>query len=252
MIDREVFFDMVRDDPFPGTLTQQQVNGLNGILDSFEADYNWPDLRWFANCLAQSKWESSSTMWPVEEYGKGGTADYARPDPVTGFGYWGRGLIQLTHAENYQKADSLMGWTKADGTSCYWNPDLQLRIEWSAPTMFRGMAEGWFRSSGGTPNTLDKYFNDLVDDPYGAREIVNGDKAKVPSWTSGVSIGNYIAGDHRSFLKALQAAFRDRPAPSPRPPKPAPPVQTTSTFLLTITGPGPYTIRVDPLGEEAL
>lgn len=207
MIDREAFYDAVRKSPFPGTLTQQQVAGMNGILDSFEADYNWPDLRWLANMLAQSKWETSSTMWPVAEYGMGGNADYAKPDPTTGKSYYGRGLLQLTWASNYQKADKKMGWTKEAGTSCYWDPDLQLQIEWSAPTAFRGMEEGWFRYSGGTPNTLAKYFNDTRNDPFEAREIVNGDKNKVPSWASGASVGDLIVADHKAFLVALELSF---------------------------------------------
>jgi putative chitinase len=207
MIDREAFFDAVRKSPFPGSLTQQQVDGMNGILDAFEAYYNWPDLRWLANMLAQSKWETSSTMWPVEEYGKGGSADYAKIVPETGYGYWGRGLLQLTWDSNYKKADSEMGWTKEEGTSCYWNPDLQLKIEWSAPTAFRGMSEGWFRSSGGTPNTLAKYFNDTRDDPFEAREIVNGDKNKQPSWASGATVGDLIVADHKAFLVALELSW---------------------------------------------
>jgi putative chitinase len=212
MIDRGIFFAEVRKNPFPGSLTQQQVDGMNGILDSFEADYQWPDLRWLANMLAQSKWETSSTMWPVEEYGKGGDADYAQPDPTTKQCYWGRGLLQLTWASNYQKADSKMGWTKEEGTSCYWNPDLQLKIEWSAPTAFRGMEEGWFRSSGGTPNNLAKYFNQDRDDPFEAREIVNGDKNKVPSWSSGAPVGQLITADHKAFLAALEKS-QVQPAP---------------------------------------
>jgi putative chitinase len=209
--DRKKFFDAVRPNPFPGALTQQQVDGMNGIIDAYERDCMWPDLRWFANMLAQTKWETSSTMWPVEEYGKGGNADYAKIVKETGYGYWGRGLLQLTWADNYKKADAECGWTKEAGTSCYWNPPLQLKIEWSAPTAFRGMSEGWFRSSGGTPNTLSKYFNDSVDDPFNAREIVNGDKNKVPSWASGAKVGDLIAADHRSFLAALQASLITEP-----------------------------------------
>jgi hypothetical protein len=128
-----------------------------------------------------------------------------------------------------------MGWTKEAGTSCYWNPDLQLRIEWSAPTMFRGMSEGWFRASGGTPNTLAKYFNDTRDDPFEAREIVNGDKNKVPSWTSGASIGQYIAEDHRSFLKALQAASTARPSP---------PIPEERVVFVTVAAPSDVRVEV--------
>jgi putative chitinase len=222
VINRDTFFDMVRANPFPGSLTQQQVDGLNAILDhwedTYEGSYETSDLRWLANLLAQTKWETSSTMAAIAEYGKGGSADYAKPDPTTGQCFYGRGLIQLTWASNYQRADKEMGWTKEAGTSCYWKADLQLQLDHAVPTAFRGMYEGWFRTSGGTPNNCAKYFNQNRDDPYEAREIVNGDKTKVPSWSGGVSIGNYIAGDHRSFLAALRAAYvPDDVVPEPEP-----------------------------------
>lgn len=204
MIDRQIFFDMVRNSPFPGALLQQQVDGMNGILDYHEQVFRWSDMRWLANLFAQTKWETSSTMQPVEEYGKGGSADYAKIDPQTGQGYWGRGLLQLTWRTNYARADKEMGWVGSD--RCEWNADLQLRIEWSAPTAFLGMQDGWFRSSGGTPNTLAKYFNDGRDDPFEAREIVNGDKNKQPSWAAGATVGELIVADHKAFLVALNAA----------------------------------------------
>lgn len=206
IFERDVFFDSIRGTAFNGSLSQEQVDGMNGILDVFERDFRWDDLRWLANMMAQSKWETSSTMQPVEEYGKGSGADYADIVPETGEGYWGRGLLQLTWDSNYQKADDKMGWTKEAGTSCYWNPDLQLTIGHSAATAFRGMEEGWFRSSGGTPNNLAKYFNDEVDDPYNSREIVNGDKSYQKDWAGGETVGNLIKADHYDFLAALEAA----------------------------------------------
>jgi putative chitinase len=77
--------------------------------------------------------------------------------------------------------------------------------------MFRGMTEGWFRSG----ETLDRYFNTDTDDPYGAREIINGDKSKVPSWSGGVPIGNLIAGYHDDFLEALTASWVEGPVSAP-------------------------------------
>ena len=241
MIDRGVFFDKVRANPFPGSLTQQQVDGMNAILDFYEAQFTWDDLRWLAYLFATAKWETSSTMWPIEEYGKGGSADYAKIDPQTGQGYWGRGLVQLTWRENYARADIEMGWSGA--SSCEYHADLQLKIEWAAPTAFLGMSEGWFRTSGGTPNTLGKYFNATTDDAYNAREIINGDKSKVPSWSGGVNIGNYIAGDHRAFLAALKAAFREEPVP---PPEPSQPVVT-----ITIEAPAEIEVNVVRIAPDA-
>ena len=69
------------------------------------------------------------------------------------------------------------------------------------------MAEGWFRGDEYGRQNLERYFNEDTDDPYKAREIINGDKSKVPTWSGGVSIGNLIKQYHVSFLAALEAAL---------------------------------------------
>jgi hypothetical protein len=142
-------------------------------------------------------------MWPIEEYGKGAGQPYGVPDPETGQTYYGRGLLQCTWRENYERADGELGLKGAD--SCVKYADNQLEPTISARTGYQGMVEGWFRP----PNTLGKYFNDEDDDPFGSREIVNGDKNIVPSWSNGVSIGNLIAGYHRDFLAALEASAKE-------------------------------------------
>jgi hypothetical protein len=65
---------------------------------------------------------------------------------------------------------------------------------------------------------MAKYFNATTDDPYTAREAVNGDKSKVPPWSKGVSIGNLIKGYHYDFLAALRAAAELGEPPPPPPP----------------------------------
>lgn len=206
MINRGVFFDAVRTNPFPGSLSQEQVSGMNYILDVWEASFTGQDLRHLAYPLATTMWETSSEMQPIEEYGKGEGMDYGKPDPTTGQTYYGRGYVQLTWRSNYQRADQELAMH--DDDSCEWHAENALKPEVAAAILFAGMFEGWFRkSSDGKPQTLDRYFNDTTDDPYGAREIINGDKSKVPSWSSGVSIGNMIAGYHRAFLVALELAY---------------------------------------------
>ena len=97
-----------------------------------------------------------------------------------------------------------MGWTGDDSTE--WNADLQLRPEWAAPTMFRGMIEGAFRSDSKGPHNLARYFNATTDDPEGARRIINGDPGTVPDWSGGIPVEELIAGYHAAFLAALEAA----------------------------------------------
>jgi putative chitinase len=207
MFDRDTFFEYVRDNPFSGSLSQSQVDGMNGILDAWVANPRSNDLRWLAYALATAYHETSQEMQPIEEYGKGSGMEYGKTDPKTGYAYYGRGYVQLTWSDNYKKADKeLLSLEESGENSCYWNPKLQLTPQIAADTMFEGMEEGWFRSDSNGKQTLYRYFNETDDDPYGAREIINGDKTKVPSWSGGVSIGNLIKKYHYAFLEALIAA----------------------------------------------
>jgi len=219
---REVFFDSVRASLFGGKLTQQQVDGLNFKLDVWEAKYADLDLRWLAYPLATSMHETSSTMWPIEEYGKGKGMAYGVPDPETGQTYYGRGDVQMTWRENYAKATKKLGLIGKNDLE--WHAERALDPAISADAMYIGMFEGWYRaSSDGKRQTLARYFNDHVDDAYEAREIINGDKKKVPSWSNGVSIGNLIKGYHGKFLAALTDAWVPELVPEPEPePEPEP------------------------------
>ena len=205
MFNRDVFFNAVRGSLFHGGMTQQQVDGMNGILDAWEENPRSDNLRWLSYPLATTAHETGFTMWPIEEYGKGSGMEYGKVVKETGYAYYGRGFVQLTWADNYKRADKELGLV-AKEDSCYWHPELQLQPELAAETMFQGMVEGWFRSDSSGKQTLGRYFSDTVDNSYGAREIINGDKSKVPSWSGGVSIGNLIKGYHIDFLSALEAA----------------------------------------------
>jgi putative chitinase len=197
MFDRTTYFDSVRGPLFGGSLEQRQVDGQNAILNVWEwIPARFPDLvldvRWLAYMLATAYHETSKEMWPIEEYGKGAGMEYGEIDPETGQTYHGRGLVQCTWRENYARADAELGLTGRH--SCEWHAENQLDPTIAARTMFRGMYQGWFRAG----HTLPRYFSasEGVDDPYGAREIINGDKSHVPSWSNGVSIGKLIEGYH--------------------------------------------------------
>lgn len=208
MFNRDVFFDVVRGSLFHGVMTQQQVDGMDAILEAWEENPRSDNLRWLAYPLATTAHETGFTMWPIEEYGKGSGMSYGKPDPQTGQTYYGRGFVQLTWRDNYARADEELGYgrTKADMDSCEWHAENALNLDTASEVMFQGMVEGWFRSDDNGRQTLERYFNDATDNPYGAREIINGDKSKVPSWSGGVSIGNLIKGYHTQFLSALEAA----------------------------------------------
>jgi len=204
--DRDKYFDSVRDSLFEGSLSQEQVDGQEAILNIFERDHNDWDWRWLAYALATTLHETASTMMPIEEYGQGSGMEYGKKDPETGQTYYGRGFVQLTWRDNYAKADKEIGLGSKDSpTSCEWHAENALNPEIAAQVMFEGMCEGWFRSG----HDFDRYFNDVGSDAYGAREIINGDKSKVPSWSNGVSIGNLIKSYYEDFLGALHASAED-------------------------------------------
>jgi len=241
-INRDIYFDKTRQKPFGGSLSQQQVDGQNAILAAWEADYEPKnsDLRHLAYPLATTFHETSQKMWPIEEYGKGQGMSYGKPDPQTGQTYYGRGYVQLTWRDNYARADKEIGLS--GDMSCEWHASNALDPDIAAQVMFEGMEEGWFRkSSDGKPQTLARWFSGSVDDAYQAREIINGDKSTVPSWSNGVSIGNLIKGYHRAFLEALTAAYYES--------EPEPEEEDVVEYRLTIRGKGPFTVTVKKIEE---
>lgn len=195
MIDRSVFFDKVRAAPFGGSLTQSQVDGMNYMLDVFERDYAWSDLRWLAYAFATAYHETAYTMMPIKEYG---SQSYLQSKPY--YPYYGRGYVQLTWEDNYRRMGSKLGVNLLGE-----NMDRALQPDIAAKVMYVGMRDGNF-----TGKKLASYFSSSIDDPVNARRIINGtDKAQT------------IAGYHHKFLAALEAASVAAPPPQP-PVEPAP------------------------------
>jgi hypothetical protein len=177
MIDRKTFFDHVRAEPFGGFLSGSQVTGLAYILD--EAERRGPsDPRFLAYRLATTFHETREAMIPVRE--AGGEA-YLKAKPY--YPWVGMGLVQVTWEANGKKfgatkPEDLMSWPVA------------LRA------LFDGMDQGVF-----TGRKLATYFSATVNDPVGARHIINGsDKASL------------IAGYHAQFLAAIKAAGFSAPS----------------------------------------
>jgi hypothetical protein len=182
-IDRGIYFEGVREHPFSGLLTQQQVDGQTVILAVWEYQ-GWKDLRWLAYMLATTFHETATRMWPITEYG---SEEYLR-----GKSYWpyiGRGFVQLTWEDNYEKASSELGLIDDRYLVDY--PELALDSLIATRVMFRGMIEGWF-----TGKQLSDFFNEIDDDAKNARQIINGNDCD-----------EQIAKYHGMFLNALFGAL---------------------------------------------
>lgn len=221
-INKTTFFAYARRSPFGGRLSQGQVDGCNAILDAFSNDR----IEHVAYAMATAFHETGGKMLPVEEnlnytaagllktfpkYFDAHTAkQYAKKSQAIanrayanrmgngdessgdGWKYRGRGTVQITGWENYERAGYELG------VDLITNPEKALEPKISSEILHSGMTRGWF-----TGKKLSDYFNDRMSDPLNARRIVNGaDKAKL------------IAGYHKSFLDALKAAESTTPQPA--------------------------------------
>lgn len=169
MIDRAKFFEGIRNGPFPGKLTPDQVRGTNALLDVIEKHVT--DKRFKAYMFATIYHETAHTMLPIEEYGHGRGHKYGSPTGPWHAVYDGRGDVQLTWEENYIHATNRLRelGVIGDDIDLNKNPNLAMRPDIAAAIMIYGMIEGWF-----TKHKLADYFNDKVTDWKGARRIING------------------------------------------------------------------------------
>lgn len=193
-LNRKHFFDSIRGSLFHGDFSQPQVEGLDAILDRWEAS-GFTDLRWLAYMLATCYHETARTMQPIEEYGKGKGYKYGKkikrsgipytlPDKI----YYGRGYVQLTWYENYETMGRLLGIDLLN------NPELALHPNIAAQIMFEGMTKGNSHFGDFTGKSLENYFNNTKEDWVNARRIINGtDKAEM------------IAGYGKKFFTALKS-----------------------------------------------
>ena len=170
-INDKMFFDTIRSLLFKGGLNQKQVDGLNVLLN----ELNGLPINQVAYALATAYHETAYTMQPIEEYGKGRGRDYGKrltmarkPYPAHLPIYYGRGYVQLTWFDNYQKAGQKLN------LDLIANPSLALQPEIAGKIMRLGMIEGWF-----TGKKLGDYIGLYWADYVNARRIINGiDKAQ--------------------------------------------------------------------------
>lgn len=175
--DPAAFFAQVRTEF--GALTTPQVEGFNVLLKHMAA---W-DVDDTAYGLATAWHETNATMQPVAEaYFLGKNAEAWRKKNLRYWPWYGRGYPQTTWEPNYKRADDRLGL----GGSLMKNPDRMLEPEVAAPTMVKGMEEGWFTGKKNSDYAPGEYVK--------RRAIINGtDEAQ--------KVANYAYG----FERALKA-----------------------------------------------
>ena len=194
-MNRHLFFQEINRSLFRGKLNDRQREGILHKLAAFDK-FDVTDNRWRAYMLATSYHETAHTMQPIEEWGKGRGKQYGRkikqngqiytwPDHI----YYGRGDVQLTWYENYERMGDLMGLPLLE------QPELALDPEISAHIMVEGMILGKSNRGDFTGYSLENFFNPQRDDPFGARRIING-----------LDSAHTIAGYHYKFLEAIRKA----------------------------------------------
>lgn len=172
-----------------GKLSQSQVDGFEAIFNMWDF-LNLKDIRWLAYIIATVWHETNKTMQPIEEYGKGKGRKYGQRMWYSGKYYtdiaqifYGRGHTQNTWRDIYLRLTQ----TNVNGWNFVKNPELLLQMKPSIWATFYAMTTGLY-----TGRSLKMHFNTTVNDPTGARKIINGtDKA--------ILIRDY----HYKFLEAL-------------------------------------------------
>jgi len=181
-INRDFFFDHIREHLFNGSLRQSQLDGMNAILDKWEDESPQDDDRWLAYMLATTHHETGRTMQPVRETFAATDDDAIRRlERAWGAGklpwvktpYWrldddhkswfGRGFVQLTHKANYETLGD------AIEVDLITDPDEALVLDTALKVMFVGMRDGLF-----TTAKLSDFFNVSKENWIQARKIING------------------------------------------------------------------------------
>lgn len=207
-MNRSVFYDAVRTSLFAGKLSHSQVEGMDNLLDVWEAhfakDTSVPNpTDHLAYDLATAFHETGRTMQPITEYGEHAYFDKYEPGTRLGeqlgntvkgdgFRFRGEGHVQNTGRANAQKATKRLNELFNLGIDLVADPEKRRDPFVSAMSLFLGNKEGWW-----TGRKLGDYLKPGAPDFFDARRVVN-------STDSAAKIAGYAA----KFKVAVQAAAR--------------------------------------------
>lgn len=220
---RKDFFDALRPTPlFKGEFSVPQVAGIEAILDACYK-YDVTDPYHVAFVLANVYHETGGYMSPIKETVYRSSKNKNPPDatviarldaawkkgqlkwvktPYWRDGWFGRGQVQITHKDNYERLGKLIG------VNLVADPNEALTLEVSAAIAVAGMKTGAFR---GKKLSDYQFPADLTAKPADhPRRIINGEDGT----------DNDIALYARLFYSALVkagATIEEPPAAVPAP-----------------------------------
>lgn len=190
LVDPARFFDEVRSRPPLGpALSEDEVDGCERILAACAAAAFPP--AWAAYALATAVHETAGVLAPLREYGKGAGKTYGKSGRNGGQVAYGRGDVQLTWDENYERADRELGLNGA----LVADYDLALDPGISARILVEGMEGGWFTGKG-----LRLFLPQVArrEQFVAARKIINGtDRAELIASYAETFQGALLAGGWR-------------------------------------------------------
>ncbi len=167
MINRKKFFDGYRITLDPDKkLTQNEVNNLDGFLNMVDSEYKKLSRQQWAYVFATVFHETNATFLPVKE--AYWLSEEWRKNNLRYFPYYGRGYVQITWKENYDK------FSKRLGEDFVKSPDLVMLPKYAFRILVDGFINGLF-----TNKKISDYINETKKDYVGARRCINGtDKAQ--------------------------------------------------------------------------
>lgn len=162
------FFDYLRGGLMGPRLDRDEVGGSEAVLAAMAG----APIAWCAYALATAWHETAATMRPVREaywFSEDWRRRHLRYWP-----WYGRGYVQLTWQENYERADAEL----ALGGTLVADPDRAMEHGVAAGILRRGMEEGWFAGDRQGRHTLARHLpasGEAGERAFtAARRIING------------------------------------------------------------------------------
>lgn len=162
MIQYKFDFEGAKQNKMFSSYSQRQVDSINAIM--CQCSNNGLTVPQIAYVLATAYHEAynpaiaNSRITPITEFGSNAYLKGKKYYP-----YHGRGFVQLTWKENYDKQGKRLGIDLVN------NPDLALDLNYASDILVWGMKHGEF-----TGKRLSDYINNEKKDYINARRIING------------------------------------------------------------------------------